>query len=157
MARVGFHRLDDLIFSVNKTVIGKKGIHYQKLLKNWSKIVGDISCYSIPVKISTIKYKNKLDNILHVAANNAAAATQLVYFSGVIKEQINFYFGYDYIQQIKFVQAVFSVRERPVLREVSEMNLKQKNKMADLLIEYDQEDEIKAILTNIASYLVNKA
>ena len=37
----GLHKLDDLIFTINKPVIGKKGVHYQKLLKDWRLIVGD--------------------------------------------------------------------------------------------------------------------
>ncbi len=158
----GLHSLDDLVFLVNKPIIGKKGIHYQKLLKDWSSIVGnDISRYAIPTKISTSRRSNnskaegaKFDNILYLATNNAAASTELVYHLGVLKEQINFYFGYEYIQQIKLVQAVFQVHIEKELPMEKKLSVEQKSKLEELTSQYGSDDEIKAILTAMATRII---
>ncbi len=119
-------------------------------------IVGaDIARYAIPTKISTSRRKNTPENILFIATNNAASAAELVYHLGILKEQINFYFGYEYIQQIKLVQGVFKVeKEREILIE-KKLSPEQVIKLTTLVAEYNQEDEIKAILTDIATSMLN--
>ena len=158
----GLHSLDDLVFLVNKPIIGKKGIHYQKLLKDWSSIVGnEIARYAIPTKISTSRRSSnataegaKFDNILYLATNNAAASTELVYHLGVLKEQINFYFGYEYIQQIKIVQAVFQVHIEKELPIEKKLSVDQQSKLEELISQYKNDDEIKVVLTAMATGIV---
>ncbi len=147
----GLHKLDDLIFLVNKPLIGKKGMHYQKLLKDWSFIVGaDLARYVIPIKISALRKKNISENILYIATNNAAAAVELVYHFGVIKEQINFYFGYEYVHQIKLIQAVFQVESKKEIETIT-LSSTQCAKRDELVNDYNQDDEIKALLTDLAT------
>lgn len=151
----GIHQLHDLIFSVNKPLIGKKGIYYQKLLKDWHRIVGeDLARYTIPIKISSAKRKNNVENILHLATNNAASSTELVYYIGTIKEQINCYFGYEYISQIKLMQAAFKTKSTydiPYRKLSSEESVK----LNDLMSEYDKDDEIKESLKRLATYILS--
>ena len=91
----GLRKLDKLIFTINKPIIGKSGVYYQRLLKDWSLIVGEkISKLTIPVKIITSRKTAKPTNTLIVATNNAATAAELTYHLNIFKEQINFYFGY---------------------------------------------------------------
>ena len=153
----GLHKLDDLIFSLNKPLIGKKGLHYQKLLKDWSSIVGhEITRYAIPTRISTSRKTNTSENILYIATNNAASATELVYHLGMLKEQINFYFGYEYIHQIKIIQAVFEVKaekDTPIEKSLSQQ---QQTKLDLLVAEYEQDDEIKIILSDIAKFMLQR-
>ena len=153
----GLHKLNDLVFSVNKPLIGKSGIHYQKLLKDWSLIVGaNIARYTIPTKISTYKRKLTSENILYIATNNAAAAVELVYQLGILKEQINFYFGYEYIQQIKLTQAVFVVQESKEVIVKKELSVPQQVKLDKLVAQYNQDDEIKNILVKLATEMLQK-
>jgi hypothetical protein len=157
MEKRGVHKLNDLIFLINKPLIGKKGLHYQKLLKDWAKIVGDeVARYAIPTKISTLRQKNKIDNVLYMATNNSAAATELVYLVGVVREQINFYFGYEYIQQIKLVQAAFKVKVSEELI-VKKLSPEQSSQLDSLINQYNQEDEIKELLTNIGALVLQKS
>jgi hypothetical protein len=152
------HKLDHLIFSLNKPLIGKKGLHYQKLLKDWSSIVGhEIARYAIPTRITTSRKTNISENILYIATNNAASAAELVYHLTILREQINFYFGYEYIHHLKIIQAVFEVKAEnnniPLEKNLSQ----QQQKKVDLLVaEYDQDDEIKIILSDIAKYMLQK-
>jgi hypothetical protein len=152
----GAHKLDDLIFALNKPLIGKKGAHYQKLLKDWRLIVGDdMARITVPTKISTSKQQNSLKNVLYIAASNAATLAELVYHTGVIIEQINFYFGYEYIEKLKFIQAVFKVE--PSIDEVSlELSSAQEQKLGAMMDEYVAEDEIKAILRNLAINILKR-
>ncbi len=147
----GLHKLDDLIFLVNKPLIGKKGTYYQKLLKDWLFIVGaDLARYVIPVKISVLRKQNTSENILYIATNNAAAAVELVYHLGVIKEQINFYFGSEYIHQIKLIQAVFPVEPKKEIETIT-LSSTQCTKRDELVNDYNQDDEIKVLLTDLAT------
>lgn len=154
---MSLYKLDTVIFSINKPLLGKKGLHYHKLLKDWSLIVGnDISKYTIPVKISTSKQKNNLENILHIATNNASAAVELVYHLGMLKEQVNFYFGYEYISQIKITQAVFKMEKVIEDLPIYKLNETQQQKMLSLVEAYSHDDNIKDILLNFAKIIVGK-
>lgn len=147
----GLHKLDDLVFRVNKPIIGKKGIHFQKLLKDWSIIVGeDIANYTIPTKITTSRTKSFPENILFIATNNTALSAELVYQLGIIKEQLNLYFGYEYIHQIKIIQASFLTGKRLEKDEAVKFSQEQQDKAKQLVESYDFEDEIRDILLNFA-------
>ncbi len=153
----GLHKLNELVFSLNQPLLGKKGLHYHKLLKDWAYIVGpSISRYAIPTKISTLRQKKTPENILYIATNNSASATELVYHLGILKEQINFYFGYDYINQIKITQAVFQVTHHKEPLETPKLNDKQQQKLSSLVSEYKGSDEIKDILINFAKIIVSR-
>ncbi len=153
----GLHKLDDLVFLLNKPLIGKSGFHYHKLLKDWVSIVGsEIARYAIPTKISTSRKKGSPENILYIATNNAAASAELLYHLGILKEQINFYFGYEYVHQLKLVQAVFEVKEEKMVPINKKLSQEQKVKLDSLVSQYNDDDEIKAILNKIGASLIQK-
>ncbi len=81
---------------------------------------------------------------------------ELVYHLGILKEQINFYFGYEYIHQIKLVQAVFQVQMAKELTTEKKLSSQQQLKSAELVANYDQEDEIKKILLKFAEEIAQK-
>lgn len=146
--------LSDIVFDINKPLIGKKGVHYQKLLKDWTKIIGEkLSRYTVPMKIASIKRKDHFENILYLATNNAAAATELVYYLNVIKEQINLYLGYQYIHQIKLVQEVFNVEREKILYS-DNLSEKDKVKLDHLVSEYNQNDDVKEVLEGLAKAML---
>lgn len=150
----GVHQLHDLVFSINKPLIGKKGVHYQKLIKDWPRIVGEeLARYTIPTKISSMKRKNTIENTLYLATNNAASSTELVYHIGIIKEQINSYLGYLYIHQIKLMQATFKTQS---IHEASFKKLSSEEvvRLKDLVNGYSQDDEIKESLKNLATSIL---
>ena len=152
----GPQALHDLIFTVNKPLLGKKGVHYQKLLKDWRLIVGeDMARLTIPTKISTSRKKDISENILYIATNNASVAAELIYHLALIKEQINLYFGYEYIHQIKSVQAIFEVIHN-IKKEVLPLSEAQNIKLANLISEYQEDDEIKNILTKLGIGVLQK-
>lgn len=150
------YKLKELIFHINKPLIGKKGTHFQKLLKDWSQITGtNISQISVPIKISSIKRQDNYENILYIATNNASVAMELGYRSGIIKEQINFYFGYNYINQIKFIQSVFQVNIDNIIdhKEFSTETIETAYSLTKI---YHEDDELKLVLIEIAKELILK-
>lgn len=154
----GLHKLDDLVFLVNKPIIGKKGIHFQKLLKDWSTIVGeDIAHYTIPTKIITSRTKATPENILFIATNNTALSTELVYQLGIIKEQLNLYFGYEYIHQIKITQGSFSTPKKIEPDSTKKLSQLQQDKSKQLVSSYNVEDDIKKILLDFAELVASKS
>lgn len=152
----GLHKINDLIFNLNKPLIGKKGMHYQKMVKDWSLIIGhDLARYTIPTKILSSSRKGSIENILYIATNNSSASAELAYHLDVIKEQINFYFGYQYIHSIKMVQAVFKVEPQKTL-EAPTLSKNQSIKIDELVNEYTQEDNIRLLLLDLATSIVQK-
>jgi hypothetical protein len=152
----GSHKLDDLIFSINKPLIGKKGIHYQKLLRDWSLIVGEnVSRKTVPTKISSYKKQNIITNTLYIAANNSAVIAELVYHIGVITEQINFYFGYEYISKLKFTQATFEVKHQYIQRP-SKISDEKIDKLNNIIDTYEEDDEIKTLLKKLGTSILQK-
>ncbi len=153
----GLRKLDDLVFLVNKPIIGKKGVHFQKLLKDWSSIIGEeIANYTIPTRITTSRTKSIPENILFIATNNTALSAELVYQLGVIKEQLNLYFGYEYIHQIKITQASFSSKKQIEEDKIPELSQEQKDKSKQLVASYDAEDKLKDILIQLAELIVGQ-
>lgn len=152
----GAHKLEDLIFLINKPLIGKKGINYQKLLKDWRLIVGDnIARITIPTKIISRTKQHSTINTLYIAANNSTIIAELVYQIGVIIEKINFYFGYNYINQIKFIQAVFEV-EPQTIKNTSNISEEDKNKLTMILESYKEEDQIKQLLKELGTNILKR-
>jgi hypothetical protein len=152
----GSHKLEDLIFLINKPLIGKKGINYQKLLKDWRLIVGDnIARITIPTKIISSKKQHSTINTLYIAANNSTIIAELVYQIGVIIEKINFYFGYDYINQIKFIQAVFEVKPQTI-KHTSNISDEDSNKLTIILESYKEEDNIRQLLKDLGTNILKR-
>jgi hypothetical protein len=153
----GLHRINEIIFLLNKPIIGKSGLHYQKLLRDWTLIVGQkISNLTVPVKISTIRKQVKPLNTLTIATNSSAAAAELIYHLNVMKEQINFYFGYHFIDQIKIVQSTFENKAKNNNLIPINLSQKQQEKVTELLEEYGEDDQIKETLKAMAQTLVAK-
>lgn len=153
----GLKAINDVIFKINSPLIGKRGLHYQKLLKDWNSIVGEkLSNLAIPIKISKIKHRSNTENVLLIATSNASIGIEVAYYIGVIKEQINIYFGYDLIQQIKIVQAAFSHQVKKKVSE-SPMSDDQVEQANDLIDSYNETDDIKAILFEMAKTIIQKS
>ena len=153
----GQYKLEDLIFLINKPLIGKKGANYQKLLKDWRLIVGDdIARTTVPTKIISRKKQNSIINTLYIAANNSAVIAELVYHMGVIIEQINFYFGYEYINQLKFAQAVFEV-EPVTIKNESKISKEANKKLTNILESYKEEDQIKHLLKELGTNILKRS
>lgn len=151
----GLRKLDKLIFTINKPIIGKSGVYYQRLLKDWSLIVGEkISKLTIPVKIITSRKTAKPTNTLIVATNNAATAAELIYHLNIFKEQINFYFGYNFISQIKLVQAVFEVAKNKETIEDSTLSEQERNKLTQIMNLYQDNDHIYQILSELGEEII---
>ena len=68
---------------------------------------------------------------------------------------MNVYFGYEYIQQVKLSQAVFSTANPVGLkqRDFSEEEVLKADKLTQY---YDQEDDIKNILIELAKNIAQR-
>lgn len=153
----GLRKLEQLIFTINKPVIGKSGIYYQRLLKDWPLIVGDkIAKLTIPIKIQTSRKAAKPDNTLIIATNNAATAAELIYHLNIFKEQINFYFGYVFISHVKIIQAAFEVnQDKKHIDDVS-LSIQERNHLNYLMDKYSENDYIYQILVNLGEQIIKE-
>ena len=93
-----------MLMPLAKDLLGKKGFAEIDLLSNWREIVGEeIASYSLPRQIISAK-GNKDGGCLQVEVPSGAFALELQLREKIIKEKINFYFGYQAVAGIRIVQ-----------------------------------------------------
>ncbi|MBN8522411.1 MAG: DUF721 domain-containing protein [Rickettsiales bacterium] len=74
------------------------------IIINWPKIVGvKYSQNTLPLKINTLRDKNKKINILMVEVSNAATSVEIVFQQDIIIERLAVYMGYKAINKIRTI------------------------------------------------------
>lgn len=93
-----------MMMPLAKNLLGKKGFTEIELLSNWQEIVGDdIASYTLPKQIIAAK-GNKDGGCLRIEVPSGAFALELQLREKIIREKINFYFGYQAISNISIIQ-----------------------------------------------------
>ena len=93
-----------MMMPLAKNLLGKKGFTEIDLLSNWQEIVGeDVASYTLPRQIISAK-GNKDGGCLQIEVPSGAFALELQLREKIIKEKINFYFGYQAISNIRIIQ-----------------------------------------------------
>ena len=89
---------------VTSPIFKTRGFAQNKILTEWSLIVGvELANYSSPKKLTFAK-NNKYGAMLHVEVYNSGKAMEFSYNSSIIIEKIAMYFGYKAVSQIKIIQ-----------------------------------------------------
>lgn len=87
-----------------KNLLGKNGLVYIDILKNWKQIVGDeLASHSLPERIDFQK-DSRVGGTLHLIVSAGAFALEAAHKTNLICEKINTYFGYNAIEHIKITQ-----------------------------------------------------
>ena len=74
------------------------------IIINWPKIVGvKYSQNTLPLKINTLRDKNKKINILMVEVSNAATSVEIAFQQDIIIERLAVYMGYKAINKIRTI------------------------------------------------------
>lgn len=74
------------------------------IIINWPKIVGvKYSQNTLPLKINTLRDKNKKINILMVEVSNAATSVEIAFQQDIIIERVAVYMGYKAINKIRTI------------------------------------------------------
>jgi hypothetical protein len=74
------------------------------IIINWPKIVGvKYSQNTLPLKINTLRDKNKKINILMVEVSNAATSVEIAFQQEIIIERLAVYMGYKAINKIRTI------------------------------------------------------
>lgn len=85
-----------------RRIFDKKHPLLAEIIINWSKIVGPkFSDKTSPLKISSVKERNKLINILYVQADNSSIALELSFHQQILIERIAVYLGFKIIHNIR--------------------------------------------------------
>ena len=93
-----------MMMPLAKNLLGKNGFTEIDLLSNWQEIVGDdIASYTLPKQIISAK-GNKDGGCLQIEVPSGAFALELQLREKIIREKINFYFGYQAISNIRIIQ-----------------------------------------------------
>ncbi len=92
--------VNKLIYKIYK----KKHPLLAKVMINWQKIVGiKYSNHSWPIKISNIKEKKELLNILFVEVDNSSLSMEMAFQQDIIIERITVYLGYKGINKMRMI------------------------------------------------------
>ncbi len=81
-----------------KTVLKKNGYNYSSIIDNWTKMVGKniaSKCYPIKIRLDKIKNYTLILNVIH------GKEIEVEYERKNIIDKINFFLGYNFINQIK--------------------------------------------------------
>lgn len=76
------------------------------IIANWHDIVGDVSAYTVPLKIAFPKGK-KEHGVLHIKVRGGAFASMLAYQKTAVIEKVNGYCGRQAIEDIKIIHAMY--------------------------------------------------
>jgi len=94
-----------IIENVNKIIYKiykNKNPILAEIIVNWQKIVGvKYSQNTLPLKINTIRDKNRRINILMVEVSNAATSVEIAFQQEIIIERLAVYMGYKAINKIR--------------------------------------------------------
>ena len=96
-----------IIENVNKIIYKiykNKNPILAEIIVNWQKIVGvKYSQNTLPLKINTIRDKNRRINILMVEVSNAATSVEIAFQQEIIIERLAVYTGYKAINKIRTI------------------------------------------------------
>jgi len=96
-----------IIENVNKIIYKiykNKNPILAEIIVNWQKIVGvKYSQNTLPLKINTIRDKNRRINILMVEVSNAATSVEIAFQQEIIIERLAVYMGYKAINKIRTI------------------------------------------------------
>jgi len=96
-----------IIENVNKIIYKiykNKNPILAEIIVNWQKIVGvKYSQNTLPLKINTIRDKNRRINILMVEVSNAATSVEIAFQQEIIIERLSVYMGYKAINKIRTI------------------------------------------------------
>ena len=102
--RRGVKSLSYALDIITKPVFLKRGFAENRIITDWSKIVGEsISACSVPRKLTFAKDK-KSNGTLYVEVSNSGFSTEMVYLEPMILEKIACYFGYKAVSRLKILQ-----------------------------------------------------
>lgn len=96
-----------IIENVNKIIYKiykNKNPILAEIIVNWQKIAGvKYSQNTLPLKINTIRDKNRRINILMVEVSNAATSVEIAFQQEIIIERLSVYMGYKAINKIRTI------------------------------------------------------
>ena len=96
-----------IIENVNKIIYKiykNKNPILAEIIVNWQKIVGvKYSQNTLPLKINTIRDKNRRINILMVEVSNAATSVEIAFQQEIIIERLSVYMGYKAINKVRTI------------------------------------------------------
>lgn len=125
-----------------KNLLGKKGLVYIDILKNWSQIVGeDLASHSLPERIDFQK-DARTGGTLHLIVSAGAFALEAAHKTPLIIEKINTYFGYNAVDHIKITQSG--------LTELKNDNINIADIDKKKLVSEDEQNYIDSIVEKIA-------
>ncbi len=85
-----------------KRIFDKQHPLLGKIVVNWSKIVGPkFNIKANPLKISSIKKKGQLINVLHVQVENSSIDLEISFYQQIIIERISIYLGFKAIHSLR--------------------------------------------------------
>jgi len=92
--------INRIIYKIHK----KKNPLLAEIIINWQKIVGTkYMNNSFPLKINTVREKNKKLNILMVEVNNSSTSVEITFQQDIIIERLAVYMGYKAIDKIRTI------------------------------------------------------
>lgn len=148
----GLSKISTLLDRFTKPLFKKRGFYENKLLTDWSLIVGTaLAAQTVPQKIVTRKVKEQSIGTLYVDANSSAAAMQLHFMEAVIIEKMAIYCGFKVVSSLKIRQCPAFVQPAKKTKEIvlSDDDKQLLDTLTESITDKDLQESLKALGTYI--------
>jgi hypothetical protein len=97
----GISSISDAVSSLLDADLKRRGFNDKRILTNWRDIVDEIADLCHPVKMTYRKEASGVSITLYVSTNDRSFYSEFIYHRSNIMNRVNFYFGKDYISDVK--------------------------------------------------------
>ncbi|MCK5518411.1 MAG: DUF721 domain-containing protein [Alphaproteobacteria bacterium] len=150
--------ISDLVPSLAKGILGRKGLLFGKLVTEWPNIIGpEIASRTAPLDLRFAGKYGKKNNqaVLHISVQGAFAL-EISYQKALLLERLNMFFGYPAIKDIKIIQQASVMnnkrRNSAILRPLT---TKEEHTLDGMVSEI-QENDLQTALKNLGKAILSR-
>lgn len=156
--RYGVYAISNLIGEISRPLFQKQGLIDERLVFYWPQIVGDkLAQYSFPVKLIGQGHQGQMNiaRILEVLVN-PGAALEIAYAKNAIIAQINQFFGYALIADIRLKHGQILKNDKKLPERPKRILHIHENEHIQTLVTPIQDESLRNALKNLGKTLLSQ-
>ena len=150
--------VSDLVPGLAKGILGRRGLLFGKLVMEWPHIVSsEMASRATPINLRFAGKSNQKNRqaILHISVRGAFAL-EISYQKALLLEQLNMFFGYPAIRDIKIIQQIYITdngKQNSAIRRP--LTSKEENNL-DGMVTKIQENDLQTALKNLGKAILSR-
>ena len=149
--------ISDLVPGLAQRIIGRRGLLFGKMVMEWSHIVGsEIASKATPINLRFAgKSNQKSQATLHISVQGAFAL-EISYQKALIIEQLNMFFGYPAIRDIKIIQQIYITDNKKQNSSTRRSLTSEEECSLDGMVTAIQENDLQTALKNLGKAILSR-